>query len=373
VRQSALPFLAILLLASEAACDAVPRTGTSSQQPTESPASLDPVAQPAGIPKVMGWDGVTGRIVIQLYPSWPTRAAVDYTTYAFSRNQWTKVPTVQSFPDPRPGMEIAMTYDSDRNRAVAVYVPSGRKDVLSPTTWNWDGKEWRGVNTVHQLPSLRQPSAAYSLDLHAVVLIGHCSSSTDRAGDTLLFDGRDWRSVWTPNTPKCPAKLAYSRLRHAIVALSFADKRTWTFDGHDWLATPPVGTALAPTSTSPPIGNQMDTLTPSAGFDVKRDTWVLFGGAQGNRNVAKTWTGDGSGWTLLSPQNSPIARSGSAMAWDPRLDAIVLFGGTARQPGVISQLDLRLDLSDTWSWDGLEWHQLAGPDYHSTPSPLPKG
>jgi hypothetical protein len=117
---------------------------------------------------------------------------------------------------------------------------------------------------------------------------------------------------------------------------------------------------------SPPAGNGMDTYGPSAAFDLKRDTWVLFGGYVGERNVAETWTGDGN-WTRRSTSISPIARSHAGMVWDPSLGAIVLFGGFVGLNGAKA-----MDLSDTWSWDGRRWRQLAGPVYHVvSPSAMP--
>ena len=363
-----MPFLSVLLMVGTVDCEAVPRTGTASQPATAPPANVVPVAQPIGAPQVIEWDGVTKRVLMSRLRSTNYRNAADSATYAFGRGRWTRVLASQSLPYISPSQEVALAYDTERNQEILVYGTSSGPVRRAPATWKWDGTAWTEITTTHPMPVLSYPpSAAYSPDLHAVVMIGRCTLSTNPAGDTLLFDRGDWRSVWTPNTPRCPAKLAYSRLRHKIVALSFVDNRTWEFDGHDWLATPPVGSVIPVTATSPPIGNQMTIYSYSVAFDVKRDTWVLFGGFKENSSLATTWTGGGT-WTVRSPVISPIGRSGSGMVWDPSLDAIVLFGGFVVQTGP----NYHLDLGDTWSWDGSEWHQLAGPDYNSTPpSPVP--
>lgn len=45
---------------------------------------------------------------------------------------------------------------------------------------------------------------------------------------------------------------------------------------------------------------------------------------------------------------APTARSGHAMAYEPRRHAVVMFGGTGAEP-----------LGDLWAWDGRAWSQLS--------------
>jgi hypothetical protein len=322
----------------------------------------------------MAWDGVSRRILMSRlvrsqYPNVP-----DSETYAFAGRKWSKLPAGQ--PIPTIGYQFGLlVYDSDRNREVFAYGP----DMGQPSrgTWEWDGKTWTQIPTAHPVPTLFNPSAAYSPELHAVVVIGPCQMNQVKT--LLLFDGTDWRSVSTPRSPGCDAQLAYSQMRHAIVALSTAQEehvyssqyhyQTWTFDGRDWSPTEHSGTASPARSMIPHVGNGMDSHSPSAAFDVKRDTWVLFGGMERCLGVnqfcykADTWTGDYASWTRRTSSNSPIARSGPGMTWDPDLNAIVLFGGFVGQccQGIIG-------LSDTWSWDGSKWRQLAGPVYHGAPT-----
>lgn len=53
---------------------------------------------------------------------------------------------------------------------------------------------------------------------------------------------------------------------------------------------------------------------------------VLFGGYWGGTYVGDTWVWNGTDWTLKSPEHSPPARSGHAMATDGSGN-VVLFGG----------------------------------------------
>jgi hypothetical protein len=358
MRQPVLPFLAILLMAGPA-CGALPRTGGASAARTAPSASSEPLAQPVGIPRLMAWDGVSHRILMSYLARSNNPPTMDSNVYAFAERKWTRVSPPQSMPNNSLGL---LVYDSDRNREVLAY-GSAMVNPSALGTWGWDGKTWTLISSARQLPYLAFPSAAYSPDLHAVVILDPCSSSADKPpGKSLLFDGADWRSISSAHWPECPAQLAYSPQRHAIVALSFANNRTWSFDGRDWSPITPTGIASPARTTGPPMGNQMNILSSSAAFDAKRDTWVLFGGLNGDNNFADTWTGDGS-WMRRSSSNSPIGRARAGMVWDPDLDAVVLFGGfvglNISNPPV---------LSDTWSWDGSAWHQLAGPVYHGPPA-----
>ena len=87
-------------------------------------------------------------------------------------------------------------------------------------------------------------------------------------------------------------------------------------------------------------------------FDPAINEMVLFGGTASREFFGETWTYDGSTWTKQSPATSPAARSGASMAYDPGLGKIVLFGGYDNSdngndtPGIYS---------DTWTYDGTTW------------------
>ena len=89
-------------------------------------------------------------------------------------------------------------------------------------------------------------------------------------------------------------------------------------------------------------------------YDAARSQVVLFGGVNPNSGVLlnDTWVWDGSNWTQKSPQTSPPAREGHAMAYDIARGRVVLFGG----------LDAKMNtLNDTWLWDGINWAQSTAP------------
>ncbi|MFZ2114308.1 MAG: hypothetical protein WAU77_11350 [Solirubrobacteraceae bacterium] len=64
--------------------------------------------------------------------------------------------------------------------------------------------------------------------------------------------------------------------------------------------------------------------------------------------------------TDLSVAATPPARQGAAMAYDAATGQLVMFGGYGAQ----SSSSQTGELSDTWTWDGSSWHEVAasGPD-----------
>ena len=94
---------------------------------------------------------------------------------------------------------------------------------------------------------------------------------------------------------------------------------------------------------------------------------VAFGGSdQNGRTHGDTWAFDLHGWRELHPASSPSARASFAMAYDPALREIVLYGGctSCGSPGYHL-------VQDTWAFDGATWHQLISPHLPTyEPSPL---
>lgn len=89
---------------------------------------------------------------------------------------------------------------------------------------------------------------------------------------------------------------------------------------------------------------------------------VLFGGLRGDGTpLGDTWEWDGLRWS--APQapdgEAPQARSGHALAFDPRRGRLILFGGD-RRPAAEQDRDGNGLLDDTWEYlgSGLGWRRL---------------
>jgi len=76
--------------------------------------------------------------------------------------------------------------------------------------------------------------------------------------------------------------------------------------------------------------------------------------------IRDTWLYDGKTWTRGSPPVSPPARMGAAMAYDPTLRGLVLYGGHLPYSGTV--------FTDTWIFDGKTWTER-----HPAQSPSVQG
>jgi hypothetical protein len=72
---------------------------------------------------------------------------------------------------------------------------------------------------------------------------------------------------------------------------------------------------------------------------------VVFGG---DLSLNQTWLW-GTHWTLAHPPISPSGRENAAIAYDPELHMVLLFGGI--RPA-------QTYLGDTWGWNGTTWREL---------------
>jgi uncharacterized protein (TIGR03437 family) len=107
--------------------------------------------------------------------------------------------------------------------------------------------------------------------------------------------------------------------------------------------------SLKSPQTSPPAreGHAM-------AYDTAHGQVVLFGGGAFGPSYASTndtWVWDGTNWTQMFPQTSPPAREGHAMVYDPVHGQVVMFGGT----DVFLGQTMSIVYNDTWVWDGTNW------------------
>jgi len=85
-------------------------------------------------------------------------------------------------------------------------------------------------------------------------------------------------------------------------------------------------------------------------FDAARNQMVMFGGSPARSGdlawLGETWLWDGQVWTQAAVEG-PSPRGLHDMAYDPRRERVVLFGGYDDE-----------NLGDTWEWDGERWTQV---------------
>jgi len=167
-----------------------------------------------------------------------------------------------------------------------------------------------------------------------LVLFGGTANGVALA-DTWTWDGHRWnrrRPPVVPWTSSTDQAMTYDPVREVVVRYGQQPSSTWSWDGGIWTQ----GSLSA--ITQGPI---------AMAFDPALSAVLLYGaGASGARQLYR-W--DGLVWTPVSPAGLPDL-DGAAMAWDG--SRLLLVGSPARQVG--GQF-----VTETWAWDGATWTQLG--------------
>ena len=189
----------------------------------------------------------------------------------------------------------------------------------------------------------------YDLGRDVIVLAGG-SDWNMVSGETWEYDGLNWRLRKDVNQfPKrAGAALAYDTDRQVTVMFGGYRlgntpflKDTWEYDGKKWVQKHP--------SQSPPARNGA-----VMAYDPLGKRMILFGGYGGPRKSIffyDTWEYADGQWRQLNPTRHPPAREAAQMVYDAARGKMVLFGGGHDAGSVI--------FADTWEWDGENWTMRA--------------
>jgi hypothetical protein len=77
---------------------------------------------------------------------------------------------------------------------------------------------------------------------------------------------------------------------------------------------------------------------------------------------AQTWLWSNHQWVQAHPPNAPPGRTGAAVAWDPGMQAVLLFGGQASADQTL--------LHDAWAWNGSTWREVRSGGLAPPASPM---
>jgi len=259
---------------------------------------------------------------------------------------------VQLFPTNSPPARsyLAMTYDAASGKIIMFGGDNGTTYLND--TWVFDGFTWTQVATDTPPPPRAAAQMAYDSVTHKVVLFGGFDGR-NYLGETWLWDGRrsQWRRVRTAHSPTpVTGPMLFSDPNGRVDLFGgfdghFYQLAMWQWIGSDWTQLFPATVPYARGSAAVAINPRIDQV-------------VLFGGL-GDVNPNNTWTYDGTTWTLRSPVTQPPLVYAASAAFDPGVNAVILFGGGSG--GV--------DQNTTWRWlvaTG-DWRQVA-----TTQSPPPR-
>jgi hypothetical protein len=257
-------------------------------------------------------------------------------TWTYDGESWTRQYPATS--PPARWAPAAMAYDPGIRKLV-LYGGERRGGSLNDT-WTYDGATWTQQHPATS-PALGMASMAYDPDIGKLVLFGFPQPFTSSSQfETWTYNG----TTWTRESPAGPIParyggttipIVYDAALRKIVLYASANGETWTYDGTAWTKQPTA-----------PISNL--TCCMAMAYDPAIGQTVLFGGMSLDPNsrsgqgppLNDTWTYNGTNWTKQSPSAAPPPRYKAAMAFDPTLSSLVLFGGESEGGG----------LADTWTY-----------------------
>jgi hypothetical protein len=331
--------------------------------------------------------GVSGLLVLVLNGSTAAAAPSGLT--------WTQVADTPagcgaSTPcaaSPPGGAGASMAYDPATNQLV-LFGSDGN------STWVWSGTGWAQVddssdpgctfNCTDSPPSKNTFGMAYDPASRAIVVFG-----SNDFNDTWAWNGTSWSQVADAGSPGCTTacpnsppgtygtQMAYDTATNQMVLFgggghtNFND--TWILSyasgTYSWAQVADDGSpGCTVACPGAPPGRNVAQLT----YDPATGQLVLWGGevtAGDADGTNATWLWNGTGWNQVDDGNgadagcgeswptanpcpsSPPGRVGYGMAYDPALQAVVVFGGMNRYSDP--------EYNDTWAWNGTIWTQVA--------------
>ena len=281
-----------------------------------------------------------------------------------------------------------MAYDTATHQALVFGAADGN------ATWSWKGTTWTQLDDasdvgcthacVNSPPGRSTTGMTYDAASGAVVIFGGLGFN-----DTWTWDGTSWAQVADAGDAGCTtactdgppatagAQMAYDPKTHDVVLFGGSDysdnfNDTWvltfTAGNYSWAQVDDGSDpGCTDSCTSSPPTRNVAALT----WDPATSQLVLFGGewTAGRANgLSDTWLWSGSSWAQVDDHrgalagcgkslpttdtcpSSPDGRVGAAVAYDPTIGRLVVFGGMNNYGNP--------EYDDTWVWNGRAWLQV---------------
>jgi hypothetical protein len=235
--------------------------------------------------------------------------------------------------------------------------------------WEFDGNYWTQAENTAVLGTSEPPGTPEPRQFHAMATLGDTVVLFGgMSGTEFLNDTWQWNTA-TREWSRVPDVGPFARADHAMIhdghkVLMFGgitqdtslDREklqelddTWLFDGAIWQPH------LSGTRPEPRNGHAM-------AYDPTRRIAVLFGGStisglddRRAQALEDTWLWNVTAWSPDSPGGRPPpASSQHAMAYDPSVGRVIMFGGHS-----LGGWTGDYDHGGTWSYDGVGWNKEA--------------
>ncbi len=260
--------------------------------------------------------------------------------WEWNHSGWHQIEKTGNWPPvcSNPGM----FFDPTIEKSIVLLDYNGQMEL-----WTWDGTGWEKVMFASPKPPERNYMAiAYDPDRSRLVMFG----GSGNRDDTWEWDGVQWHEMDPPHKPSGRQGCAFSwdALSHRVMLFGGSNEagersgETWFYDGSDWICVPP-------NPYYPP-----DILSGHAmAYDPREQISVLYGGSTISRMPTETFEWNGLEWNGIVDAVNPGKRVSHRMSYIASLDGIVLYGGSN-----INGLEI---YQDTWLYRDHTWRLLDPP------------
>lgn len=248
-------------------------------------------------------------------------------------------------PCPGCGPNLACSEDADCTSAASCEEGTCKIDPVGV----WEEITSIPDSLIAQPYGLRDEAMFYDSVLERTVIFGGNSYGPFIHDFTALYDGEEWVDAEPDESPppRALASAAYMTNRGRGVLFGGdtggdvpVDTWEWISDDNTWeLADDGSGVHPPPRRDA------------AMAYDPRREVVVLFGGHNGTP-LHDTWEWDGATWTEVDVDVPPPGRWLHGAAYLDAIESVVVFGGRGTTP------DDRF--ADTWGFDGTTWTKLAG-------------
>ena len=226
-------------------------------------------------------------------------------------------------------------------------------------TWEFSKTTgWKQLAPPVSPPPLEGPGMAYDPTTGTAVLFGGYLGNYVTSNETWTWDGVTWTQQFPPVSPPPrtwnTSGMVFDSLVGKVVMFggwNYTGVFSFMNDTWEWDGTSKTWTEKFPAHSPSPRAAAL-------AYDEATRRVLLFGGLTSQSTfTGDTWTYDGVDWAEQEPTTTPPARCDNALAFNPNLHAVVMFGGLAGA----SESGGEPRLNDTWLWGGRNWTQVQTP------------
>ena len=241
-------------------------------------------------------------------------------------------------------------YDSKRG-VVMLHGGSTPDGGFNPFTWEYDGFSWKKVSS--NGPVRYSAGMTYDPNRGVTVLYGG-NNIPGRGFDertyssTWEWDGSAWKEMTeVDNTPRTGVPLVYDPVQKVVIRHGGGGPDSIPAYNDTWKWDGKTWERLADGPLR--VGHRL-------AYDSRLNKIVLFGGIDRYGSApGDTWEYDGARWVKIS-DSGPQGREMPGMVFDESRGVSVMFGGMLITVHGFNSWQI---LSDTWEWNGTEWTQTS--------------